>query len=48
MSDKMTTIAVSTKTRDRLAEIGGKSETFDDIINRVINSALKLTEKRNP
>lgn len=33
-----TTIAVKKKTRERLKKIGRKGETYDDIINRLIDT----------
>jgi hypothetical protein len=33
----ITTVKVQKKTRDRLTKLGNKSETFDDIIKRLIN-----------
>jgi predicted CopG family antitoxin len=33
----MTTVRVSRNTRKRLAEVGTKEESFDDIIRRLIN-----------
>ena len=34
----MTTITISKETRDRLATIGAKDSTFDDIIKNLIKS----------
>lgn len=42
ISDDMTTIPLRKGTRDLLKEIGKKSETYDDIILRLI----KLSEKQ--
>ncbi len=36
----ITTIQVKKSTRDRLVEIGKKKETYDDIINRLIDFYL--------
>jgi hypothetical protein len=33
----ITTVKVQKKTRDRLTRLGNKSETYDDIINRLMN-----------
>lgn len=33
---EMTSIAVSTKTRDQLLELGKKGETYDDIIQELL------------
>ena len=38
---KMTSIQVKPETRDRLAEIGKKRETFDEIIDRLLKTAEK-------
>lgn len=38
---KMTTIAISTENRKVLGELGGKEETFDDIIKKIIESYKK-------
>ena len=35
--DRRTTIQVNKSTRDALASIGGKDDSFDDIINRLID-----------
>ena len=32
----VTTVKIMKRTRDRLAKIGSKSETYDDVINRLI------------
>jgi hypothetical protein len=33
----ITTVKVRKATRDRLAKLGSKTETFDDIINRLLD-----------
>jgi len=33
---EVTTVKITKKTRERLAAIGSKNETYDDIINRLI------------
>ena len=38
MIDKTTSIRVKKSTRDRLASLGGKDDSFDTIINRLINN----------
>lgn len=35
--NEITTIQIRKKTRKRLGEIGGKDETFDDIVGRLID-----------
>ena len=37
----VTTIQLKMKTRDRLMDLGKKSETYDDILNRLIDFWLK-------
>jgi hypothetical protein len=37
----MTTIQIAIATREELMELGKKGETYDDIINRLIESAKK-------
>lgn len=36
MSKDITTIQVSRETRDALVKLGGKGDTYDDIIRRLI------------
>jgi len=38
----ITTIQLSKNTRERLLEIGMKKETYDDLINRLIDFYLKV------
>jgi hypothetical protein len=35
--EMITTIKISTETRDRLADMGKKSESYDTIVNRLID-----------
>ena len=44
MSEKYTTIKIKAVTRDALAEVGKKKETFDDIIARILR---EKTEQGN-
>jgi hypothetical protein len=37
--NKITTIRIKVKTKKRLDEFGKKSETYDDIINRLLDLA---------
>lgn len=37
MSDEMTMIPVKKSTRERLKDVGKKGETYDEIINRLID-----------
>lgn len=41
----ITTVKVQKKTRDRLTKLGNKSETFDDIINRLVNFYVKNSKQ---
>lgn len=41
---KLTTIQVSTDTRARLIELGKKGESYDKIINRVIEGHIAFTQ----
>lgn len=43
---EITSLKVKKATRDRLAKIGAKAETFDDIINRLIDSCEKSPKAR--
>lgn len=38
--DKKTTVQVTQKTKNKLNEIGKKGETYDEIINKLIESYL--------
>lgn len=46
--DALTTIPLRKATRDRLKLLGGKGETYDDILNRLIDSLTGLPGKRPP
>jgi len=35
--DNVTSLKVRKATRDRLAQLGSKTETFDDVINRLMD-----------
>lgn len=37
----VTTIQLEVKTRDRLMSIGRKGETYDEIINKLVDAHLK-------
>jgi hypothetical protein len=41
MTDDKTTMKVEKSTRDRLADLGKKGESFDTIINRVLDEYQK-------
>jgi hypothetical protein len=42
---KLTTIKLSKATKDRLADFGKKSETFDVIVNRMLNEVEEARKK---
>jgi len=39
--EKLTTIKIKQQTRDALKSVGKKGETYDDIINRLLDRALR-------
>jgi hypothetical protein len=41
----ITTVKLSKKTRDKLAELGSKNETYEDIIERLIEFYIKNSQK---
>jgi len=41
MSEEPTTIKIMKTTRDTLKSIGKKSETYDDIVNRLLDRVLR-------
>lgn len=43
---EITTVKVTKKTREKLAEIGSKEETYEDIIRRLIQFYLKSSERK--
>jgi len=45
--EEVTTVKVTKRTRDRLAELGNKKETYDDVINRLIEFYEKNASGRN-
>jgi len=40
-SGPVTCVRLSKQTRDRLAQLGSKDQTFDDIVNITIDESLK-------
>lgn len=44
---KKTTIPISKKTRDRLIKYGGKGETWNELINKILNELDKLRRIKN-
>lgn len=45
MGEEITTIQVSTKTRDELKEIGKKGETYDEIVKNLLQVYKKNCKK---
>lgn len=45
--NKPTTLTLSEKTKEQLAELGKKGETFDTILQRVIGTSARLCSKNN-
>jgi hypothetical protein len=43
----LTTIQLSKETRDKLAEMGKKGETYDEIINRLIATSKECSKEAN-
>ncbi|MDH5448745.1 MAG: hypothetical protein OEY24_04950 [Candidatus Bathyarchaeota archaeon] len=41
MSEELTSIKIKKSTRDVLKSVGKKSETYDDIINRLLDRVLR-------
>jgi predicted CopG family antitoxin len=42
---EITTIQISKETREKLADIGKKGETYDDIIKKLIKKAKECEQK---
>nr|WP_321353138.1 hypothetical protein [uncultured Methanoregula sp.] len=42
----LTTIKIQTETRDRLADLGKKSESYDTILNRLIDFYLEQKQEK--
>lgn len=47
MNEETTTIKIMKATRDALKNIGKKSETYDDIINRLLDRVLQKKAERS-
>jgi len=45
MESYITTIKISNKTRDKLASVGKKGETYNDIIERLVDFYLERVKK---
>ncbi|MDX1611672.1 MAG: hypothetical protein R3185_04835 [Candidatus Thermoplasmatota archaeon] len=43
-----TTISLQPATRDRLKSLGRKGETYDELINRLIDQFLGIERRRRP
>lgn len=41
MSEELTSIKIKKETRDVLKSVGKKGETYDDIINRLLDRVLR-------
>lgn len=44
--EEITTLRVKVTTRDRLASIGNKDDTFDALINRLLDEHEKKVKKK--
>ena len=44
---EITTVKVTKRTRDRLAELGNKKETYDDVISKLIEFYEKNASGKN-
>jgi hypothetical protein len=42
----ITSLKVRKATRDRLAKLGNKTETYDDLLNRLMNSYSKTNRRK--
>ena len=47
MATRKTSLSVSVKTRDRLAARGKKDDTFEEIIVRLLDEAIKCVRENN-
>ena len=45
--NKSTTLTLNEETKEQLAELGRKGETFDTILQRVIGNSARLCSKNN-
>jgi hypothetical protein len=45
MRDEQTTIVIMKATRDVLKSIGKKGETYDDVVNRLLDRVLRRKRK---
>jgi len=44
--DELTTVRITKRTREKLAELGSKKETYEDIIQRLIEFYKKNSDAR--
>jgi len=47
MAKDITTVRISTELRDRLKKLGAKGETYEDVIQRLVEMTEKNTEERS-
>jgi predicted CopG family antitoxin len=47
MAKDITTVRISTELRDRLKKLGVKGETYEDVIQRLVEMTEKNTEERS-
>jgi len=45
---ELTTVKIRKETRERLAEIGSKKETYDDVIQRLIHFYVESGQRQKP
>ena len=44
--NEITTIRVTKKTKSKLAELGNKSETYEDILNKMVDFYIQQNNKK--
>jgi hypothetical protein len=47
MTKDVTTVRISTELRDRLKKLGVKGETYEDVIQRLVEMTEKNTDERS-
>lgn len=47
MAKDITTVRISTELRDKLKKLGVKGETYEDVIQRLVEMAEKDAEERS-
>ena len=45
MDEEITTIQITTKTRDELKQVGKKGETYDDVVKNLLQAYKKIVKK---